>query len=67
MQPDLKVSAKPCAKTLQKWVRDEWAHLNDGLDVQKSLSNYMPLIGDIHGAYYNPAVIEQSDASRVDV
>tara|TARA_R110002072_G_scaffold301401_1_gene481063 strand:- start:542 stop:1258 length:717 start_codon:yes stop_codon:yes gene_type:complete len=51
----------------KKWVRDEWAQLNEGLDVQKSLSNYMPLIGDIHGAYYNPAVIEQSDASRVDV
>lgn len=51
----------------KKWVRDEWAQLNEGLDVQKSLSNYMPLIGDIHGAYYNPAVIEQSDATRVDV
>ncbi len=61
---DLVVMREGIAK---KWVRDEWAQLNEGLDVQKSLSNYMPLIGDIHGAYYNPAVIEQSDASRVDV
>lgn len=51
----------------KRWVKDEWAQLNEGLDVQKSLSNYVPLIGDIHGSYSNPAVIEQSDASRVDV
>lgn len=51
----------------KRWVKDEWAQLNEGLDVQKSLSNYPELIGQIHGSYYNPAVIEQSDASRVEV
>ena len=51
----------------KRWAKDEWAQLNEGMAVEKSLSNYVPLIGDIHGAYYNPAVIEIAQQSHVEV
>lgn len=51
----------------KRWAKDEWAQLNEGMAVEKSLSNYVPLIGDIHSAYYNPAVIELAQQSHVEV